>query len=276
MTLSIITINRNNAPGLEKTMRSVLAQTFKEFEYVVIDGASTDGSVEVIKGLEPQFRGRLKWVSEPDSGIYNAMNKGIRMATGNYIQILNSGDIFASNIVTERMLAAAKDAGNPGIFYGNMIKQFPNGRVIKDYCKGGKEEWTMYDFIRGTVNHDPTYIRKDLYEKYGLYDETLKIVSDWKWFTNAVVFNGEKPVYTPIDVTIFDMTGISETNLASREEERNKELEKMLPAAVLSDYRKYYSDIDMTKRLHRHPLFYKIAWFMERVLFKIEKYKANA
>ena len=91
MKLSILTINRNNAAGLEKTMKSVTDQTFKEFEYIVIDGASTDGSVEVVKNLESGFA-HLKWISESDSGIYNAMNKGIRMASGDYIQILNSAD----------------------------------------------------------------------------------------------------------------------------------------------------------------------------------------
>ena len=105
MRLSIITINRNNAAGLEKTMLSVAAQTYKELEYIVIDGASTDGSVEVIKKLEPGFA-HLKWVSEPDAGIYNAMNEGIRLAAGVYIQILNSADAMAAPDVTERMLAA--------------------------------------------------------------------------------------------------------------------------------------------------------------------------
>ena len=108
MKLSIITINRNNATGLEKTMRSVATQTFKDFEYIVVDGASTDGSVDVIKKLEPEFK-HLKWVSEPDSGIYNAMNKGMRMASGEYFQILNSADCLASEDVIERMLLALEN-----------------------------------------------------------------------------------------------------------------------------------------------------------------------
>ena len=113
MKLSIITINRNNAAGLEKTMQSVASQTFKEFEYIIVDGASTDGSVDVIKKYDSQFA-HLKWVSEPDSGIYNAMNKGIRMATGDYIQILNSADILAAPNVTERMIIALKESENKG------------------------------------------------------------------------------------------------------------------------------------------------------------------
>ena len=91
MKLSIVTINRNNAKGLEKTMQSVATQTYREFEYIVVDGASSDNSTEIIKAQEAGFA-HLKWVSEPDSGIYNAMNKGVRMASGDYVQILNSGE----------------------------------------------------------------------------------------------------------------------------------------------------------------------------------------
>ncbi|MBQ5456460.1 MAG: glycosyltransferase, partial [Prevotella sp.] len=138
MKLSIITINRNNATGLEKTMRSVAAQTVKEFEYIVIDGASTDGSVEAIKRVEAQLA-HLKWVSEPDTGIYNAMNKGLRMASGDYIQILNSGDCLAADDVTERMLAALEKAGCPTILYGNMVKCFPDGRRLVDKGPEGQE-----------------------------------------------------------------------------------------------------------------------------------------
>ena len=98
MKLSIITINRNNAKGLEKTIQSVASQTFKDFEYVIIDGASTDDSVDVIKKYEASFA-YLKWVSEPDKGIYNAMNKGICRSSGEYVMILNSGDIIATKSV---------------------------------------------------------------------------------------------------------------------------------------------------------------------------------
>ena len=163
MKLSIITINRNNAAGLEKTLLSVATQTFKEFEYIVVDGASTDGSVEVIKKYESKFA-HLKWISEPDKGIYNAMNKGIRMASGDYIQILNSADCLAAPEVTERMLAELERQGNPAILYGNMVKCFPDGRKMVDKCFAG-QEITMLGMFTGTLNHDPAYIRRDLFEK---------------------------------------------------------------------------------------------------------------
>ena len=271
MRLSIITINRNNAVGLEKTMRSVAAQTFKEFDYIVIDGASTDGSVEVIKRYEAEFS-HLKWVSEPDSGIYNAMNKGLRMASGEYVQILNSADGLAADNVTEKMLHALDEKGKPSILYGNMIKCFPDGRKMVDKCFAG-QEITMLGMFTGTLNHDPAYIRRDLFGKYGYYDETLKIVSDWKWYLQAIILGDEKPQYVDLNVTLFDMTGISETNKNLDKIERKQVLEQLFPQAVLVDYERFAFPIDQIKRLQRHPWAYKLVWFLERCLFKMEKAK---
>lgn len=277
MILSIITINRNNASGLEKTMKSVLAQTFKEFEYVVIDGASTDGSIDIIEKLEPQFEGMLKWISESDSGIYNAMNKGIRMATGDYIQVLNSGDNFADNTVVESMINALGQANCLDILYGNMIKVWPDGRKFKDIC-GGKKGLSMMDFYCGTLNHNCAYIRRSLFDKFGLYDENLKICSDWEWYLKAIPLGGIKPVYVDIDVTHFDMTGISESREDSKSiiiQERRKVLEELIPESILKDYDNYAFDIAQMARLHRYPLIYKMIYFIERSLFKIEKWKGR-
>jgi glycosyltransferase involved in cell wall biosynthesis len=271
MKLSIITINRNNAVGLEKTMRSVAAQTFKEFEYIVIDGASTDGSVEVIKSLESEFA-HLKWVSEPDAGIYNAMNKGLRMASGDYIQILNSADCLAAPEVTERMLEELEKQGSPSILYGNMVKCFPDGRKMVDKCFAG-QEITMLGMYTGTLNHDPAYIRRDLFEKYGYYDESLKIVSDWKWYLQALILGDEKPQYVDMDVTLFDMTGISETNAGLTKAERAQVLKELVPSNVLADYDAWVPSIRQMRRIKRHPWAYKMVWFLERVLFKVEKRK---
>ena len=273
MKLSIITINRNNAAGLEKTMLSVASQTYREFEYVIIDGASTDDSVEVIKKLSPQFA-HLKWVSEPDKGIYNAMNKGIRMASGDYIQILNSADALAASDVTGKMLAALERLDYPTILYGNMIKCFPDGRKVVDRCFAG-QKITMLGMFTGTLNHDPAYIRRDLFEKYGYYDETLKIVSDWKWYLQAIILGGEQPLYVDMDVTLFDMTGISESAHSKTmiREERRQVLDEMVPSVYLHDYQQYADDIYVMQRVHRHPWAYKLVWFVERCLFKVEKWK---
>lgn len=274
MILSIITINRNNALGLKKTMQSVLSQTVKDIQYVVVDGASTDGSIEVIQKCAESFGDKLKWISEPDKGIYNAMNKGIKMASGKYVQFLNSGDCLASDDVTDRMIVELKRNDYPSILYGNMLKDMPDGKVLRDRCFAGTDI-SFLGFYTGTLNHSPAYIRKDLFDKYGLYDENLRIVSDWKWYLQAIILGEEKPVYTDIDVTLFDMNGISETNKELDKAERKKVLGELIPHTILSDYDSWAFPITQIKRLKRHPWSYKLVWFLERCLFKIEKWHSK-
>ena len=271
MKLSIITINRNNAEGLEKTLKSVASQTFRDFEYVVIDGASTDSSVDVIKKYESQFA-HLKWVSEPDTGIYNAMNKGIRMAEGDYIQILNSADILASDDVIEKMTDALEKRSYPDILYGNMIKDSVNGKKIRDKSFAGSKP-TMFDFIHGTLNHDPAYIKRSLFQKFGYYREDLPITADWRWYVEAIPFGGVVPQYVDIDVTIFDMTGVSETQLVKREKERDEELKRTLPQGVYEDYKDLQFPIEQLRRIKRNVVAYKFFYLVERIMFKCEKLK---
>ena len=273
MILSIITINRNNAAGLEKTMRSVAAQTCGDYEYVVIDGASTDNSVEVIRSYEASFGDRLKWISEPDKGIYNAMNKGIRMASGKYLQFLNSGDCLVSDDVTVRMTDALTANAYPPILYGNMLKDLPEG-YLRDRCFAGNDI-TFLGFYTGTLNHSPAYIQKALFDDYGLYDESLKIVSDWKWYLQVIVFGGKKPVYTDIDVSLFDMNGISETNKALDKSERKRVLNELISPAILADYESWAFPIGQMRRLKRYPWAYRLVWLLERFLFKIEKKRSK-
>lgn len=272
MTLTIITINYNNVSGLVRTLKSVAVQTCQEFEHVIVDGASSDESIDVIRNYAESMGDRVKWVSEPDKGIYNAMNKGIGMASGDYIQVLNSGDCLVSDSVVERMLNALAGSGYPSILYGNMLKDMPGGKIVRDKSFAGKE-FTFLGFYNGTLNHSPAYIRKSLFGKYGLYDEDLKIVSDWKWYMHAIILGEEKPVYADIDVTLFDMNGISETNLELRDNEKSQEMSKLIPSTILADYQAWSFPIDQMRRLKRHPWAYKIVWFLERCLFKWEKLK---
>lgn len=277
MKLSIITINYNNADGLRRTLVSVAEQTYRDIEHIIIDGGSTDGSVDVIKeyvasnpNSDPFIKHIIKWVSEKDNGIYNAMNKGIKMANGAYIQILNSGDIFASPDVVERMTAEIEKSEYPELLYGNMIKKdYSSGKIIG---KTGEVEYSLRQFYRATLNHDCCYFRRDLFDTYGLYDESLKIVSDWKWFLQAIGLGKVKPIYVDIDVTIFDCSGISEMNLELRQAERQKVLEELLPPAMLADYAKYTFPMEEYNRLKKYHL-YGLVYLMERVLFKLEKWK---
>lgn len=276
MRLSIITINYNNAEGLRKTLASVAEQTYRDIEHIIIDGGSTDGSVEVIKEYvaanpdrDPFFKHAIKWVSEEDSGIYNAMNKGIKKSTGAYVQILNSGDIFANLDVVERIVAEIEKVEYPELLYGNMIKKdYATGKILG---KSKEVEYSLRQYYTSTMNHDCCYIRRDVYDKYGLYDESFKIVSDWKWFLQTIGLGKVKPVYVDIDVTVFDASGISETNLELRNKERRQVLEEVLPPAVLADYNKHSFDAEQMDRLRKRHLYWFV-YFVERVLFKLEKW----
>ena len=319
MKLSIITINFNNAEGLRKTLASVASQTYRNIEHIIIDGGSTDGSVDVIREYENTIKQsvtmdqstiQVKWTSEPDKGIYNAMNKGIEIALGrrmvdekhtshithhtsmeslsDYIQILNSGDLLAAPDVTERMMNALhsinslnvnslNDKIGAPILYGNMLKSYDGKTIInRDACGGDMytPESFLY-FYKGTLNHDCAYIRRDLFEKYGLYNEQMKICADWEWYVRAIVLGGEKPVYTNIDVTIFDMNGVSESygkNADIIKRERREYLESILPPAVLHDYDAFSFPVLQYQRLKKHHL-WGIVYFIERVLFKLEKWR---
>lgn len=318
MKLSIITINYNNAEGLRKTLASVAAQTYHDIEHIIIDGGSTDGSVDVIReyaedqtsNIKHNTSHIVKWLSEPDKGIYNAMNHGIEIALGrrivnedhtsnithntsqeslndnrstlneslsDYIQILNSGDLLASPDVTERMVNALhsftrstlNDKIDVPILYGNMIKKdYTTGKTLG---KSGEVEYSLRNYYSSTMNHDCCYIRRDLFDIYGLYDENLKIVSDWKWFLQAIGLGSVKPKYVDIDVTIFDASGVSETNLELRNKERRRVLEELLPPAVLADYDAHAFEIEQMNRLRRRHM-YGLVYFIERVLFKLEKW----
>jgi hypothetical protein len=168
------------------------------------------------------------------------------------------------------MYEALEKNSYPSILYGNMLKDMPHGKVMRDKCFAG-QEISFLGFYTGTLNHSPAYIRRDLFDKYGLYDETLKIVSDWKWYLQAIILGDEKPVYADIDVTLFDMNGISETNKELDRAERKKVLSELIPSTILADYDRWSFPIEQMKRLKRHPWAYKLVWFLERFLFKVEK-----
>ena len=169
-------------------------------------------------------------------------------------------------------MKALTEAGCPSILYGNMIKCFPDGRRMVDKCFAG-QEISMLGMFTGTLNHDPAYIRRELFEKYGYYDESLKIVSDWKWYLQSIILGGEKPRYVDMDVTLFDMTGISE-RVESKEKirkERQEVLRELIPEVYLIDYERYSGDVYLMRRIHRHSWANKLVWFVERCLFRIEK-----
>ncbi len=283
MTLSIITINYNNAQGLEKTLKSVLSQTDTQFEHLIVDGASTDNAVEIIQQYEKDAIARgikVTWISEKDKGIYNAMNKGIKMASGEYIQILNSGDCLAADTVVNDMLAALQEKEFPKILYGNMLKTVDWKTYQRDNC-GANSEYTPNSFLyfyNGTLNHDCAYIKRSLFEQFGYYNENMKICSDWEWYVRAIVLSNVQPVYINMDVTIFDMNGVSESagkNKHIIQQERSEYLASAFPKAVINDYNKYAFVLLQYQRLKKYHL-WGLVYFVDRVLFKLEKWRNKA
>lgn len=199
--LSIITVNLNNKAGLQRTMESIFAQTFTDYEYIIIDGGSEDGSVELVKKHQNKF---VYSISEKDNGIYQAMNKGIVKATGEYLLFLNSGDYLVSETVLLSMLQ--NETGNIDLLYGNLERTFPDGKT--DLVKM-PDELAVDFMLNNVLCHPVTFIKKKLFTDHGLYNESLKIISDWAFFLKVVVLGNASSLHKDISVTMFSMDGLS-------------------------------------------------------------------
>ena len=223
MKLSIITINLNNKSGFQKTIDSVISQTFKDFEWIIIDGGSTDGSKELIEQYSQYI---TYWVSEPDKGIYNAMNKGILQAKGKYLQFLNSGDELYSNTILHELF----DLDLYGdIIYGNVICKNSKIQEIRKY---NEPISLSYLISVKTINHQASFIKRDLF-KNSLYNEDFRIVSDWEfWILQAI--KGSTFQYIDKFIVFFDYTGIT-SKTSELQKEENKQVINNLPWAIKKD-----------------------------------------
>lgn len=221
MKLSIITVNYNDASGLERTIQSVISQTFHDFEFIIIDGGSSDGSVDVIKKYEKHID---YWVSEPDGGIYPGMNKGLFQAQGEYVNFMNGGDCYYTPDVLEKIFTIDTDA--------DIITGAHTGSPHPNVGQNGV---TMYDLYTGAIDHQASFIRREIALKHP-YDERYRIVSDWKFFIQALIFDNCSFYYTDIIVVNVDMNGISNTQIALDRQERQSVLKELLPERITKDY----------------------------------------
>ena len=222
MKLSIITVNFNDAEGLERTIKSVISQTFRDYEFIIIDGGSTDGSVNVIK----QYESRIDyWVSERDGGIYPGMNKGLRLAKGEYLNFMNGGDCYHSADVLDKIFALETDA--------DIITGAHSENGLRNVGKGGV---TMLDLYKWAIDHQASFIRREVAQRHP-YDEKYRIVSDWKFFIEALVQENCSFFYTDTIVVDVDMEGISNTNFELDKKEREAVLRELFPERILEDYR---------------------------------------
>lgn len=266
MILSVITINYNNADGLRRTIESVACQTSRDYEFVVIDGGSTDGSVDVIKGHASKID---YWVSEPDGGIYPAMNKGVRAAHGEYCIFMNSGDEFYSKDVIE-----------------NVVKQgLREDIVCGDICFGennispNPEKVTMRTLYKHTLFHQASFIRTRLLRDHP-YDEQMRSAADWKFFMHELVFRNATYKHVPIVIASFEDGGVSMTSSDVSDREVWNELKACFPERILEDYEDYVfgstSYRKMFTKVEIIPPLRKIIYRFNVLMLKVINLKLNS
>ena len=186
MKISLITATYNSAETLRDTMQSVLDQTFKDVDYIIVDGGSKDGTIDIVKEFEPRFEGRLRWVSEPDKGIYDAMNKGVKMAQGEVVGILNSDDFFASDRVLETVNDTFSEIPTIEGVYADVryVDWHDTSKIVRMFS--GK------DFKREKIcwgkmpPHPSFYVKRECYDRFGLYSLDYPICADYDMFVKMI------------------------------------------------------------------------------------------
>ena len=272
MKLSIITITYNNAEGLRRTIQSVQSQTFRDFEHIIVDGRSTDGSVEVIReyadneAIRPEGykatrqekngkaddtlpnrpiasspnRHEICWISEKDRGVYDAQNKGIRLAHGEYCYFLNAGDTFCNEHVLELIFKPltfnlSPLTSTPDILYGNEIIVDGNGQRVG--IARGVENPSFVDLYNSCMKHQASFIRRSLFDKYGMYDADMRICSDFDWFFRVIAFHDDVTLqYKDVDIAYFENTGVSYHSPELCARERQQILDRYMTKRMQRDY----------------------------------------
>jgi len=262
MKLSIITINLNNAQDLVRTIDSVKSQVFKDFEFIMIDGASTDGSVDIIKQNEDMF---AYWLSERDKGIFNAMNKGILKAKGDYLIMLNAGDVLYDKDTLQTIFNS-----NPteDIVYGDAILE-SKGKIIGE--KVFSNPITFNFFRRTSISHQAAFIKRELHQRVGLYDESLKFSSDWKFFLLSFCKYDASIKYINTFIAVCNCDGLtwSPKNFPKMKMEMTGVLNQYFPVFVAD-----YNDFD---KLKKKPFFKNLySGFKQKVKALIGKAPAKS
>lgn len=215
MKISIITTSYNSARTLRDTMDSVLRQEYTNYEFVVVDGASKDGTVDIIREYEPRFEGRMRWVSEPDGGIYDAMNKGIAMATGDVVGILNSDDFYTSSDILSTIAHAFSLPDVPDAVYGDVhyVDEADTTKIVRYYSS---QKFTPKRMLMGYMPAHPSfYMRRECYEKYGAFDTSYRVAADFENLLRLIYVNKIRTHYVAKDFVTMRMGGASSSGISS-------------------------------------------------------------
>ncbi len=224
MKISIVTINLNNKEGLKRTIKSVIEQTYSNIEYIIIDGASKDNSDKLIES----YHNRIAfWISEPDSGIYNAMNKGIKHSTGDYVLFLNSGDYLSSFDIIAKYVNLNASAD---IVYGNLNVDYHGTIVEKIYPSKPSLTYLYND----SLPHPSMFFKRNLFTKLGGYNEQNKIASDWEFYFRLFISNSASFAKINLTVSVFIFDGLSSNESSQKliELERKKVIQEIVPPYV--------------------------------------------
>lgn len=260
--LSIITINFNNLSGLKRTVDSVITQAWKDFEYIIIDGGSTDGSAEYIMGMKEHFTYR---VSEPDKGIFSALNKGILVAKGQYLLFLNSGDWLLDETVLSKV--CGKDLVND-IYYGNVIiiNQDNQKKIsFKNLLSG---DWLLAGNL---INHQSSIWKRSIFNNR-LYDEDFSIISDWVFFMDSFFIYNCTISYIDVDISYYHNVGISsspegiETGQVEKKKFFKQNYDIYWPILNESQSRLYQSNLILLKQKTISSPFLKFYYKLRRII----------
>ena len=227
MKYSIITVNFNNKEGLRKTIESVIHQTFRDYEFIVIDGGSTDGSTDILREYDTHIN---YWVSEPDGGIYQGMNKGIKIAAGEYLNFMNSGDCFYAPDILEKVFHYQSEAD----FIVGKDYHY-NNETHQGHASIQPPRTTMIHFFVATLDHQSSFIKRELFID-SLYDESYRLVSDWIFFTEKIVKENRQVQFIPDIVCKREEGGLSEQQRERNRKEINEYLHQFLPNGIYEDY----------------------------------------
>lgn len=212
MTISIITATYNSGATLRDTMESVLSQSYPDFEHIIVDGLSSDNTLDIVHELEPRYKGRLKILSEKDRGLYDAMNKGIAMAAGDVIGILNSDDFYTSDDILSRV---ANEIEGVDAVYGDIhyVNDSDLTKCVRYYSSKGFRRWKM---LMGFMPAHPSfYCRRAIYSRYGLFDLDFKVAADFEQLLRLIYINRIFIKYLPLDFVTMRTGGASSSGLES-------------------------------------------------------------
>lgn len=214
MKISIVTATFNSGRTLRDTMESVLAQTHKDFEHIIVDGNSKDNTMEIVRELEPRYYGRLKYISESDKGIYDAMNKGIRMASGDVVGILNSDDFYSSRSVLEIIASILTDNELDAVFGDiHYVNDDDLGKCVRYYSSKSFRPWMMR--LGFQPAHPSFYCRKKVYDIHGTFDINFKVAADFENLLRLIYLNRIKTEYIPLDCVTMRTGGASTSGIRS-------------------------------------------------------------